>query len=392
MQKQLPMLTALRGIAALIVVLFHARLILFPQWNPLIESHTLFIKNGYLWVDLFFILSGFIMMHCYRIRFENHVTASNWRHYMWQRFSRIYPLFIATFLILFFWESYKLQAQVGFYGGPLLESWGLTGISAFEGPFNQGRAILANLLLLQGISSRGLTWNIAGWSLSIEWLCYFAFPFCAYWLQKQKLASIFLIPTILLGVYGLLSSHNTLDITSGMEALFRGACGFLFGASLYGLVQFKQTTWLSSPIIPVISLCGCFWLLHEPLTPSTSLICFVFFGGLVASSAQQTTHPFNRILDNRFTRWLGDISYSLYLWHSVFLLVGVEWLNLIAPQVLVAWYTNDNLTLAAFVVSGFVLATCLFSWLSYRLLEIPAQTWMRDRLVKQRDTLAVSKP
>lgn len=65
MNQSLPLLTPLRGIAALMVVLFHARLLLFPQWMESIAGHTQLIENGYLWVDLFFILSGLVLAHVY---------------------------------------------------------------------------------------------------------------------------------------------------------------------------------------------------------------------------------------------------------------------------------------------------------------------------------------
>ncbi|ALP42056.1 acyltransferase [Aeromonas schubertii] len=62
---QLLLLGPLRGFAACMVVLFHARLLLFPQWKESIAGATQLIENGYLWVDLFFILSGLVMAHVY---------------------------------------------------------------------------------------------------------------------------------------------------------------------------------------------------------------------------------------------------------------------------------------------------------------------------------------
>ena len=52
-------LQSLRGVAALIVLLFH-----IPAWYaPFSEANT--VRNGYLMVDLFFVLSGFVLMHAY---------------------------------------------------------------------------------------------------------------------------------------------------------------------------------------------------------------------------------------------------------------------------------------------------------------------------------------
>jgi peptidoglycan/LPS O-acetylase OafA/YrhL len=55
--------TALRGIAALLVVMYHSRSALPPSLNP--DQFTLFFAKGYLWVDCFFILSGFILCYVY---------------------------------------------------------------------------------------------------------------------------------------------------------------------------------------------------------------------------------------------------------------------------------------------------------------------------------------
>lgn len=133
MRQELPMLTSIRGFAALIVSYFHARLVLFPQWKAGIAESTQFLEVGFIWVDLFFILSGYVMMHVYRESFQSEVTFAKWRGFMWLRFSRIYPLFLTTLLVLVLWESYKYLNAMYFYGGPLLGSWGMNGAPALKG-------------------------------------------------------------------------------------------------------------------------------------------------------------------------------------------------------------------------------------------------------------------
>lgn len=230
--KFLPVLTPLRGLAALFVVLFHARLILFPQINPEIKLYSAFLENAYLWVDLFFILSGYVMLHCYQQTFSSGITRQSWQRFIWLRFTRIYPLFLITLLCLIAWESYKQQHGIGFFGGALLNSWGLAGIPAFAGPFNTSQTLLSNLLMLQGLSNYGLSWNIAGWSLSIEWLCYLAFSFSVPFLLRlrSKLPLLLLVNAGIL--ISLISLYGTLDLTTGIGALLRGWIGFTTGASL----------------------------------------------------------------------------------------------------------------------------------------------------------------
>ncbi len=176
MNKQIPILTPLRGFAALCVVFFHARLIFFVQWKEPVSEYTHFIENSYLWVDLFFVLSGFVMMHIYQQTFSKGVTVAKWRYFMWLRFARIYPLFLVTLLILVLWESIKYFSATGFYGGPLFDSWGMSGIPAFAGPFNRSDTLMSNFTMLHAVINKDLSWNISSWSLSVEWLCYMVFP------------------------------------------------------------------------------------------------------------------------------------------------------------------------------------------------------------------------
>src|SRR5437879_1722827 len=91
-----PGLTALRGIAAILVVLFHA-----PNWgfSAYFVSVTQFAARGYIWVDLFFMLSGFVMAHAYGGRFIAKSRGA-WRAYLTARVARVYPLHLLILLVL----------------------------------------------------------------------------------------------------------------------------------------------------------------------------------------------------------------------------------------------------------------------------------------------------
>ena len=93
----------LRGIAALLVVFLHV------EWPSHIASTT-FIRNGYLAVDLFFILSGLVITANYGTRI---VSVSDARRFMTLRFFRLYPLhfaMLAAFLVL---ESSNISGTTG---------------------------------------------------------------------------------------------------------------------------------------------------------------------------------------------------------------------------------------------------------------------------------------
>ena len=65
MNKQIGALTSLRGVAATVVVILHFAYSTLPEAGVILSRHTRFFRDGYLFVDLFFILSGFIMTHVY---------------------------------------------------------------------------------------------------------------------------------------------------------------------------------------------------------------------------------------------------------------------------------------------------------------------------------------
>src|SRR5258708_40084565 len=90
-------LTNLRGIAAVWVVLFHFQSLIVQVILP---QQTKLVAKGYLMVDLFFIMSGFIICHVYQQSFQAGLTAGSFRRFIVARFARIYPLHLFTLLFL----------------------------------------------------------------------------------------------------------------------------------------------------------------------------------------------------------------------------------------------------------------------------------------------------
>ncbi|UTM59360.1 acyltransferase [Photobacterium sp. CCB-ST2H9] len=390
---QLPILTPIRGIAALIVAFFHARLILFPQWKEAIAGVTQFLENGYLWVDIFFMLSGFVMMHVYLPAFANGSNLPRWRAFLWLRFSRIYPLFFITFAVLFLWEYYKSQHQIGFYGGALFEAWGASGTPPFAGPFNRTEAILPNLLLLNGIGSQPLSWNIAGWSLSIEWLCYLVFPLLVLAMRPSARRSAWVPFAVFMTVGTLVYLKGNLDITATYQAFLRGLCGFSFGMWLCRIqVSVRAKHWMNQDVLLVVLIAALMTVLHFSTTDSTTMITYVLFALLVLAGAHQVQRSsvMQSVLDNRITQYLGDISYSIYLWHTVILLAGVEIIHHINPDWTTWWYAQTDGPILITGILAFTVLLLAVSAMSYHLIERPVMKWLR-RLGGTQITIQVSQ-
>src|ERR1700751_3357252 len=144
--EQLASLTPLRGIAALWVVLFHFCW-RFPSIHP--DRYTGAVYKGYLAVDLFFVLSGFVITHVYKEGFARGLSARRYQNFLKARVARLYPLHLAVLLLFLAAAMAERAATYALKGSfepiPLV---GERSLSAF----------LANLVMLQGLWARQLSW------------------------------------------------------------------------------------------------------------------------------------------------------------------------------------------------------------------------------------------
>ena len=106
-------LTPLRGIAALLIVIFHLDLMIFG--NALISyADSGLLHRMYLMVDFFFVLSGFIMSHVYGAWFSTSVRYADFKKFTIARFARVYPLHLVTlvYTILLFYTTAQLGVPI----------------------------------------------------------------------------------------------------------------------------------------------------------------------------------------------------------------------------------------------------------------------------------------
>ncbi|MFL5337706.1 MAG: acyltransferase family protein, partial [Geminicoccaceae bacterium] len=152
-------LTSIRGIAAWWVVLFHLRLLLAP-WLP--SAAIALLDQGNLAVDLFFVLSGFVIALNYGDRLASGratPTRADIADFLFRRFARIYPLHL---LILLGFAAY--------FGAAILLG------SATVAEQDPGY-FLASLFLVQNWGFlHALKWNVPAWSISTEACAYLLFP------------------------------------------------------------------------------------------------------------------------------------------------------------------------------------------------------------------------
>jgi peptidoglycan/LPS O-acetylase OafA/YrhL len=373
LKNYLPTLTPLRGIAALLVAVYH-----FEEVGArfLSSDSSLFIRKSYLMVDLFFILSGFIMLHVYGSTFENRITRHGFGNFLVARFARIYPLHLFSLL---------LAVGVFFVSG------------APATPIENPAAIPTHLLLLHSFGIHPIfTWNVPSWSISAEWWAYMVFPLLAGLMGRQRRAAVaglvlfagaayvaivFLLPRTNLFAPGAPAPHD-LGVTYDYGFL-RGMAGFITGMLTYELFGQESIRRLfDRDVTGLLFVAGTALLLHLGVN---DLVYIPVFAGLVLSLAANTGKV-SAVFNNRPLRFLGDISYSVYLMHgSLLFFVAVP--MLVANGY--AYKGPGSLTVPVNVgllyCSVYLLAVLAVSTLTYYTLEKPCRKWINRQWARRQN-------
>ncbi|WP_333590283.1 acyltransferase family protein [Brevundimonas sp.] len=343
-------LTGVRFFLALGVVLFHYQL----QWT-LPEGAAGLLNRARLGVDIFFILSGFILTHVY-LQGDQPV---NYRRFIAARFARIYPahLFILLAMLLL-----VLAAPV-------------LGIGLEPGRFNPAD-FLATLFLVQAWLPRDgmVLWNGPAWSLSAEWFVYLAFPAYAAvalrfrhrpWMLVAAATSLFiLLDAIYRHWFG-----SVLPRAEDNMGVLRIIPEFLLGIGLYYL----GARWAPSPRVAIVGAVGAtaLLLLAMQIGADDRLIVaasgpFVLALALLAKAGVRT------FLSHPVAIFAGEASFALYLVHIPILMV---WRN--AAQAIGGRpgdYRMGLLELAAMLAVTLAAAAAI-----YGLVERPSRQWLRRR-------------
>lgn len=257
----------------------------WDPYGPGIALATIF-RVGYLGVDLFFALSGYVIASAYLQAFRR-ASRGTYKHFIIRRFARVWPLHVATLLL--------------FIGAP-----------ACRAPSD----VAGNLLMIQawGFIDH-TTCNEPSWSISCEWFAYLAFP-CLAWLLLRSDRRWAAVGIAALGLGGLemltwLNGDHSLNVTFNL-GLARAACGFTIGAALCrGFADVKPHFAFDGCGILIIAAIGGLAIAGVP-----DLLVVSLFGPLVLCIAL-AAGPLRAILAARPVVWLGEISYSLYLWHHL---------------------------------------------------------------------------
>jgi peptidoglycan/LPS O-acetylase OafA/YrhL len=344
--SQIDTLTALRFFAAAWVVLFH-------YWPALAGAPVLgVVQKGYLGVELFFVLSGFVISYVYQGAFES--GRFRYGDFIWARLARIYPLHLLTLVGVAVMGGAALAAGLSI-GGEVLDL----------------AALPANLLMVHAWGlSPSASFNHPSWSISAEWFAYLSFP--AFALLAMRLRD-----------KPALAVAGALTLVFGLYLGFEALAGFpLTQATIH---------WGALRIVPCFAL-GCalhiLWRVQPLRDPQVALAGFAFslfaiavlaqlgapdafltmcFGSLIFSlaclwSARAVRTP-------KALVWLGEVSFSTYM-------ICVPWKLLFVNGAGKLLGVGDQLPPVLWLVM--LLALIPLSGLSHHLVERPARAWLKS--------------
>lgn len=350
-RASLDSLTALRGLAAWVVVLYHVR----GQLTEQIPAWVLdFVSVGYLAVDFFFCLSGFVIY----LSYHNRVIGQHHgiRQFMAKRLARIYPL---HFLTLGFYVA-VVVALLTVSENPRIPAW-LSRDTFF-----------LNLFLIQNWGFHdGIYWNTPAWSISTEFFAYLIFPLILLKgkLSKRSTATLLLFclaAVVMLRIAAYWLNVDDMNQRIGRYGLFRCVLEFFMGcvAAEFWLRRDSSVLTRELPGAPALLLAALLLWLAFLYTGWHQVWFFPLIWFCVISAVSATSSGPLSLLCWPPLVYLGQISYSTYLSHvPVFHMIRFSPLG--EYQVFPWW-------LLAAYLGGVLIASVLL----YRLVEKPGQQWM----------------
>jgi peptidoglycan/LPS O-acetylase OafA/YrhL len=300
MNKRFEALDAFRGLCAISVVVFHL---------DLVESITEldFFKGSSIFVEFFFVLSGFVLAHGYGFK-----KSLNFKTFMKARFYRLYPLHFFMLLVMIVIELSKLFAYE--YGGFVFTNVPFTNSFALS-------EIIPNLLLIQSWTplTHSGSFNSPAWSISMEFYMYALLFVSIVVFKSNRVIAWFAISLIVFILMFLGSDILVNTVYRGLSCFFGGAFTYVMYKKLSHL---KPSYILGSVVEAVLILCVVMIVqskseyrpIFAPLVFFITVLFFAFESGAIAKS-----------LKIKPMQYAGTLSYSIYMTHFaiIFCLISI---------------------------------------------------------------------
>ncbi|WP_333611125.1 acyltransferase [Brevundimonas bullata] len=344
-------LTALRFMAALWVV--------FYTFWPNLDVGFLpnLAAKGYLGVELFFVLSGFILSHVYLHAFAE--KRFSYRGFLWARIARVYPLHLFTLLGVM---ALGLGAvAVGMNIDDSVLSW---------------KTLPAHLLMLHAWGLAGEAgWNHPSWSISAEWFAYLAFPLfalAAWPLRKRPWVATAGAAVFLMGLYAAFERLAGFPLT---EATFRWGALRIVPCFAYGCALYLVYRRAPLPRAGLLALSAAVVMVGSASVLAWDAVT-VLAAGLLILALASIPHERAGWLGSKPAVYLGEISYSVYM-------VCAPWQILVVNLAARATGADDK-RLHVLVWLGIILGLIAAAAATYHLIERPARQALRRMADRRR--------
>jgi len=320
---------------------YHLRIAAFVATNEL-------VRGSYLFVDFFFVLSGFIISAVYRDRVGN---RSGVIEFLLKRIGRLWPVHLVTLVAML-----SLMLAMA-----LVRHW--RGSAPFEAPAS-GERLLANVLLLNGWGIPGFTSiNFPSWTISCELLVYGLFALITF--RWGRSSSAWLTIAAISATLLFFLSPRFMDVTDAL-GVARCAYGFALGVVANALFRSRNDRRMRcATCLEWLALAGTFafvTLAHDtvasllaPLVFVTVVLVFAFEAGAVSAVARSP-----------ILRSLGTLSFTIYMCHYVvyFGVYQVAWaFHRVGPNGIDTGGDLLGIVVAASYLGTVVLtASCLHRW------------------------------
>jgi peptidoglycan/LPS O-acetylase OafA/YrhL len=369
-------LSGLRIVAALWVVLFHFRPMLQTASPPLYDALKPILDCGAQGVDLFFILSGFVLTWNYLERMGQTWSTRATLHFLWLRLARVWPLYLVTMHLAALWIIFTLN--VGDFPSP--EAGTLTATSYI-------RQLVMVQLWVQPFFD-GSSWDGPAWSISAEWLAYLLFGLLVLVIFRIDRATR-ARGLLLLSLAASLPPVLLLVASGGQfytpwswlpRIVLQFTVGALACAAVRKLELSDRTRRVAGyvSLLLVAAIVGALYLFDAHPLPTVrddfGLVDVLFMPLVVALAIGAGSLP--RVLSTRLLVYGGQISFGLYMVHE---LVHTAWLWIMAQYQIVL---EPSIT-AKLVFVGLIVVAIALAVLLYHFVEEPARVWMR-RMVGER--------
>ena len=356
-------LTGIRGLAALWVVCFHFESDILRLVPGLSVFHPFLFRGG-LGVDIFFVLSGFVIATVYKIdAFKT--TLASYGNFLVNRIARIYPDYLFCFLVLaaMVFADHVLGKHTAMVGKHLTDP--------AEYPVS---SVGFHLVMMQAwpfVPAHWDNWNAPAWSDSAEWFAYlFLFPF-SVWLasialvRKFSPALVFVLMASFVAINGLGTTLHGFYFVSQITAEFiSGSLVYLFCRENPGVIKMLA----SRMDLVILAFLALVWF---SLVSMVSYWLIILMAPIIIAGLTQESSIFAKILATPFVCYLGRVSYALYLIHAI----AQRMLHILLP---VDRYAADSLYVRFAVLLAYFVFPLLLAMGIYHVIEEPSRLVIRQ--------------